>query len=186
MRIYAKNADRSSYCRRYATDLSQRWGISDYEYLWFPFRESGDIILCQYSGERCHDVDIGACRSTKKNAHLQTFPKKNVRARAFCWFLTKNDRRNANKSRVNLLSICFCVALALVSHSFRDKRKWQIEFTTEACSGYWVSNYFHATITGWRSQLTFGFEKGRQSGRLSRPRTPENTLSKAAQSNHLV
>ena len=24
MRIYAKNADRSSYCRRYATDLSQR------------------------------------------------------------------------------------------------------------------------------------------------------------------
>ena len=26
--------------------------------------------------------------------------------------------------------------------------------------------------------MTFGFEKGRLSGRLSRPRTPENTLSK--------
>ena len=26
------------------------------------------------------------------------------------------------------------------------------------------------TITGWRSQLTFGFEKGRQAGSLSRPR----------------
>ena len=107
----------------------------------------------------------GACRSTKKNAHLQTFPKKNVRARAFCWFLTKNDRRNANKSRVNLLSICFCLALALVSHSFRDKRKWQIAFTTDACSESRENNCFHATIT--------------------RP-SPENTLSKAAQSNHLV
>ena len=162
MRIYAKNADRISYCRRYATDLSQRWGISDYEYLWFPFRESGDIILCQHSGERCHDVDIGACRSTKKNAHLQTFPQKNVRARAFCWFLTKNDRRNANKSRVNLLSICFCLALALVSHSFRDKRKWQIAFTTEACSGYWVSNYFHATITGPSPENTLSKTQSRQ------------------------
>ena len=69
----------------------------------------------------------GACRSTKKNAHLQTFPKKNVRARAFCWFLTKNDRRNANKSRVNLLSICFCLRLALVSHSSRIIGKWQMK-----------------------------------------------------------
>ena len=95
----------------------------------------------------------------------------------FVDFLTKNDRRNANKSRVNLLSICFCVALALVSHSFMDKRKWQIAFTTDACSESRENNCFHATITGWRSQLTFGFEKGRQSGRLSRPRTPNNTPS---------
>ena len=89
-----------------------------------------------------------------------------------------NEAKNANKSRVNLLSICFCLALALVSHSFRDKRKWQIAFTTDACSESRENNCFHVTITGWRSQLTFGFEKGRQSGRLSRPRTPENTLSK--------
>ena len=74
---------------------------------------------------------------------------------------------------------CSCVLLIFdQSHSFRDKRKWQIAFTTDACSESRENNCFHATITGWRSQLTFGFEKGRQSGRLSRPRTPENTLSK--------
>ena len=78
----------------------------------------------------------GACRSTKKCT-------------------------NANKSRVNLLSIRFCLALAILSPPFRDKRKWQIAFTTDACSESRENNCFHATITG---------------------PSPENTLSKASQS----
>ena len=47
-----------------------------------------------------------------------------------------------------MLSICFCLALALVSHSFRDKRKWQIAFTTDACSESRENNCFHATRQG--------------------------------------
>ena len=41
-------------------------------------------------------------------------------------FRVRGDRRNANKSRVNLLSIRSCLRLALVSHTSRVMRKWQM------------------------------------------------------------
>ena len=37
-----------------------------------------------------------------------------------------------NKSRVNLLSICFCLRLAFLSHPSRVMRKWRIAFTADA------------------------------------------------------
>ena len=41
-------------------------------------------------------------------------------------FRVRGDRQNANKSRVNLLSIRSCLRLALVSHPSRVMRKWQM------------------------------------------------------------
>ena len=41
-------------------------------------------------------------------------------------FRVRGDRQNAKKSRVNLLSIRSCPRLALVSHTSRVMRKWQM------------------------------------------------------------
>ena len=84
--------------------------------------------------------------------------------------------------QISLGLTCFQFAFALLllsSHTLLEISGSGIAFTTDACSESRENNCFHGTITGWRSQLTFGFEKGRQSGRLSRPRTPNNTPSKA-------
>ena len=90
------------------------------------------FYICRSSHMRDAHTPHIALQRYKKNAHLQTFPKKNVRARAFCWFLTKNDRRNANKSRVNLLSIRSCLRLALVSYTSQIMRKELFTFTNWA------------------------------------------------------
>ena len=42
----------------------------------------------------------------------------------------------------------------------------------------WIGPGTSSRQTGWRSQLTFGFEKGRWSGRPNRPRSPEKSLRK--------
>ena len=85
-----------------------------------------------------------------------------IQSEKLACFADKSVSRKANKSRVNLLSICFCLALALVSHSFRDKRKWQNAFTSDACSESRENNCFHATITGPSPENTLSKTQSRQ------------------------
>ena len=78
------------------------------------------------------NLSIKKPRRLVNYSHFCTCTLQTGGVRACVHFSYVHVRTFANKSRVNLLSICFCLRLAFLSPPFRDKRKWRIAFTADA------------------------------------------------------